>query len=307
MTLLPIIDLALDEDLVVPLDSMQESETLAQTTEVSMKQRHSPSPETKSTDLTGSLMDHQPVALTLGARAPGVFVGQSVAPLVLDRVAERLGTARPTYNPVVEDGATVEPGASIAWLRGDVVTVLAAERTMLNLLCHLSGVATLTRTYVETVRGTKAVIRDTRKTTPGLRSLEKYAVRCGGGANHRLGLWDAFLIKDNHLAFASMEELVARARRSQPLRPLEVEVDNLAQLEQALHLGVDLVLLDNMEVDMITEAVRISAGRCRLEVSGGVGLDRLRAIAETGVDYIAVGALTHSAPTLDLGLDYPLM
>ncbi|WP_298346261.1 carboxylating nicotinate-nucleotide diphosphorylase [Ferrimicrobium sp.] len=300
---LALIDLALDEDLVEPVTAAEETHPLPGADGVAPTRQLRPC--STAGDLTGSLVAHQVVALTLRARAHGVFVGQTVAPVVLGRVAERLGTAAPTYDPIVTDGTMVEPGATLAWLRGDLRTVLAAERTMLNLLCHLSGVASTTRSYVEAVVGTKAVIRDTRKTTPGLRSLEKYAVRCGGGSNHRLGLWDGILIKDNHLAFAPMEELVTRARLSHPDRPLEVEVDNLTQLHQALDLAVDLILLDNMELGMIAEAVQISRGRCRLEVSGGVGLDRLRAIAETGVDYIAVGALTHSTPILDLGLDYP--
>ena len=299
---LAIIDLALDEDLVAPVTATEGTHPLRGANGVTPTWQ--PLPHATAGDLTGSLVAHQIVALALRARAHGVFVGQTVAPVVLGRVAERLDTPAPTYDAVVADGTMVEPGATLAWLRGDLQTVLAAERTMLNLLCHLSGVATTTRSYVDTIAGTKAVIRDTRKTTPGLRSLEKYAVRCGGGSNHRLGLWDAILIKDNHLAFAPMDELVTRARLSFPNRPLEVEVDNLTQLHQALDLGVDLILLDNMELRMIAEAVQISRGRCRLEVSGGVGIDRLRAIAETGVDYIAVGALTHSTPILDLGLDY---
>lgn len=290
-----LIDLALDEDLVAiaePLDLTDTNEVLR-------------SPQPGAVDLTGSLLDRRTVELTLVSRASGIYVGAELAPQILARVAERIDSPTPFYDSVTNDGEPVESGTVVARIRGQLPTLLAAERTMLNFLCHLSGIASLTRTYVDVVAGTRALIRDTRKTTPGLRELEKYAVRCGGGKNHRLGLWDAFLIKDNHLAFASMAELVARARQHQPTRPLEVEVDNLDQLQEGLNLGVDLILLDNMPIAMIKEAVRISAGRCKLEVSGGVGLNNLRAIADTGVDYIAVGAITHSSPILDLGLDYP--
>ncbi len=287
MTLLSIINLALDEDLIEPTSPS-----------------HDPGGD-RAVDLTGSLVEQRIIQLDLIARAPGVFVGETVAPLVLAQTAARFDRPHPTFSAIITDGARVEANTTIASIRGELRTVLAAERTMLNLICHLSGVATMTRTYVDMVAHTSAIIRDTRKTTPGLRAQEKYAVRCGGGENHRLGLWDAFLIKDNHLAFSSMQDLVARARGHQPPRPLEVEVDNLDQLEQALELEVDLILLDNMRVAAIKEAVERVAGRCRLEVSGGVGLYNLQAIAETGVDYISVGALTHSCPILDLGLDYP--
>jgi nicotinate-nucleotide pyrophosphorylase (carboxylating) len=295
-----LIDLALDEDLLADPELVGD-QSGHQTAEQDSKNAS----QSATVDLTGSLLDRRTVELTLGSRASGIYVGADIAPLILARVAERLERPVPSWDPIIKDGEAVTSGTVIARLLGELPTLLAAERTMLNFLCHLSGVATLTRAYVNTVSGTRAIIRDTRKTTPGLRMLEKYAVRCGGGSNHRLGLWDAFLIKDNHLAFAPMVELVSRARQQQPARPLEVEVDSLEQLQECLDLGVDLILLDNMPVAMINEAVRLSAGRCQLEVSGGVGLENLRAIAETGVDYIAVGALTHSSPILDLGLDYP--
>jgi nicotinate-nucleotide pyrophosphorylase (carboxylating) len=295
-----IIDLALDEDLLADTQAVS-NQSVHQTSATDSKNTSS----SATVDLTGSLLDARTVELTLGSRADGIYVGAEIAPLILARVAERLGRPLPSWDPITKDGDAVTKGSVIARLRGELPTLLAAERTLLNFLCHLSGIATLTRSYVNTVSGTRAIIRDTRKTTPGLRMLEKYAVRCGGGSNHRLGLWDAFLIKDNHLAFAPMAELVSRARQHRPVRPLEVEVDNLEQLRECLDLDVDLILLDNMPLSMIKEAVRLSAGRCQLEVSGGVGLDNLRAIAETGVDYIAVGALTHSSPILDLGLDYP--
>ncbi len=295
-----LIDLALDEDLLTDPEVVGDQRG-HQTAEQESKNAS----QSAAVDLTGSLLDRRTVELTLGSRASGIYVGADLAPLILARVAERLERPVPSWDPIIKDGEAVTSGTVIARLHGELPILLAAERTMLNFLCHLSGVATLTRAYVNTVSGTRAVIRDTRKTTPGLRMLEKYAVRCGGGSNHRLGLWDAFLIKDNHLAFAPMVELVSRARQQQPARPLEVEVDSLEQLQECLDLGVDLILLDNMPVAMINEAVRLSAGRCQLEVSGGVGLENLRAIAKTGVDYIAVGALTHSSPILDLGLDYP--
>jgi nicotinate-nucleotide pyrophosphorylase (carboxylating) len=183
--------------------------------------------------------------------------------------------------------------------------LLTAERTALNLLCHLSGVATLTSAWVDAVAGTGCRIRDTRKTLPGLRELEKYAVRCGGGVNHRLGLGDAVLIKDNHvLAAGSVAKALAAVRAHAPDLPCEVEVDTLDQLDQALAEHADLVLLDNFTPGQCAEAVRRCAGTgTKLEASGGLTLDTARTYAETGVDYLAVGALTHSAPALDLGMD----
>jgi nicotinate-nucleotide pyrophosphorylase (carboxylating) len=188
-----------------------------------------------------------------------------------------------------------------------VRVLLTAERTALNLLCHLSGVASLTARWVEEVRGTGCAIRDTRKTLPGLRLLEKYAVRCGGGVNHRLGLGDAVLIKDNHVAAAgSVTAAYEAARAAAPDLPCEVEVDDLAGLDEALACKAELVLLDNFSVADCAEAVRrvrAIGGDTKLEASGGLTLDVARAYAETGVDYLAVGGLTHSAPALDLGLD----
>jgi nicotinate-nucleotide pyrophosphorylase (carboxylating) len=182
--------------------------------------------------------------------------------------------------------------------------LLTAERTALNFLCHLSGVATLTRQWVDAVDGTGAKIRDSRKTIPGLRALQKYAVRCGGGVNHRMSLSDAALVKDNHVVAAggvvAAFELV---RTTFPGLPLEVEVDTLEQARDVLDAGADLVLLDNMSLDDIRAAVQYAAGRAKLEASGGLRLENARAVAETGVDYLAVGALTHSAPVLDIGMD----
>lgn len=210
-----------------------------------------------------------------------------------------------TFQVVTPDGSDMLPGAILARAEGNARAVLAAERTGLNLLGRLSGIATLTRAYVRLVEGTGVTIVDTRKTTPGLRALEKYAVRCGGGVNHRFGLDDAILIKDNHVAACGgVGEAVRRARaHAGHLVKVEVEVDGLDQLEEALKHGPDVVMLDNFSLDDLKTAVRLAKGRAVLEASGGVNLTTVRAIAETGVDVISVGALTHSAPVLDIGLD----
>jgi len=210
-----------------------------------------------------------------------------------------------TFEVVTPDGLDAAPGAILARAEGNARAVLAAERTGLNLLGRLSGIATLTRAYVRLVEGTGATIVDTRKTTPGLRALEKYAVRCGGGVNHRFGLDDAILIKDNHVAACGgVGEAVRRARaHAGHLVKVEVEVDGLDQLEEALKYRPDVVMLDNFSLDHLEIAVALAKGRAVLEASGGVNLTTVRAIAETGVDVISVGALTHSAPVLDIGLD----
>ena len=210
-----------------------------------------------------------------------------------------------SFDVVTPDGADVLPGTVLARAEGNARAVLIAERTGLNLLGRLSGIATLTRAYVRLVEGTSATIVDTRKTTPGLRALEKYAVRCGGGVNHRFGLDDAILIKDNHVvACGGVGEAVRRARaHAGHLVKVEVEVDGLDQLEEALKHGPDVVMLDNFSLDDLRTAVSLAKGRAVLEASGGVNLGTVRAIAETGVDVISVGALTHSAPVLDIGLD----
>ena len=210
-----------------------------------------------------------------------------------------------TFEVVTPDGFDAALGAILARAEGNARAVLAAERTGLNLLGRLSGIATLTRTFVRLVEGTDATIVDTRKTTPGLRALEKYAVRCGGGVNHRFGLDDAILIKDNHVAACGgVGEAVRRARaHAGHLVKVEVEVDGLDQLEEALKHGPDVVMLDNFSLADLATAVALAKGRAVLEASGGVNLTTVRAIAETGVDVISVGALTHSAPVLDIGLD----
>jgi nicotinate-nucleotide pyrophosphorylase (carboxylating) len=224
----------------------------------------------------------------------GVVCGLEVAAEVFDRVDVRL-------EPIVADGDEVVPGP-VARVAGPARGVFAGERMALNVLGRLSGIATLTRRYVDAVEGTGAVILDTRKTTPGLRALEKHAVVCGGGQNHRLGLYDGILIKDNHLRLAaSLTEAVGRAKEAGV--PVQVECDTLAQVREALEAGADSILLDNMPVPELREAVGLSRGRAQLEASGGVTLQTVRAVAETGVDFISVGALTHSARALDVSLE----
>jgi len=235
----------------------------------------------------------------LVARAPGVIAGLPVAAIVF-----WLASPDVQCTQLAADGDEVHAGQRLLTVSGPVGPILTAERTTLNLLCHLSGVATLTREWVDAVAGTSASIRDTRKTTPGLRALEKYAVRCGGGVNHRMSLSDAALIKDNHVAAAgSVGAAFAAVRAYAPGLPLEVECDTLDQVAEALAAGADLILLDNFDVQALAAAVRLTDGRALLEASGGLVLEGARAVAETGVDFLAVGALTHSAPALDIGLD----
>jgi nicotinate-nucleotide pyrophosphorylase (carboxylating) len=234
-------------------------------------------------------------------RSPGMLAGLPVAAAVFDLV----GRGEVEVDLLAADGTAARPGEAVLRVAGPARALLTAERTALNLIGHLSGIATLTRHWVDAVTGTAAAIRDTRKTSPGLRALEKYAVRCGGGVNHRMGLGDAALIKDNHvLAAGGITAAVEAIRRAAPGIPLEVECDTLDQVREALAAGVQLVLLDNFGLDDTVAAVALARGTgCRLEASGGLTLDRARAVAETGVDYLAVGALTHSAPVLDLGFD----
>jgi nicotinate-nucleotide pyrophosphorylase (carboxylating) len=210
------------------------------------------------------------------------------------------------FRVVAGDGDDVEAGAVVAEISGKTRALLAAERVALNYLGHLSGIATTTRAFAQAVRGTAARICCTRKTTPGLRAFEKYAVRMGGGVNHRFGLFDAVLIKDNHIAAAGgIGTAIELARRGAGhLVKIEVEVDRLEQLEEALRYPIDAVLLDNMSLDELRAAVALAGGRVVLEASGGVSLATVRAIAETGVTLISAGAVTHSSPTLDVGLDF---
>ncbi|HLM07571.1 MAG TPA: carboxylating nicotinate-nucleotide diphosphorylase [Blastococcus sp.] len=234
-------------------------------------------------------------------RSPGVLAGVPVAAAVFDLVGG------PEVDVVVSraDGDAARPGEPVLTVHGPAQALLTAERTALNLIGRLSGVATLTRHWVDAVAGTGAAIRDTRKTTPGLRALEKYAVRCGGGVNHRMGLGDAALVKDNHVAAAGgIRPAVDAVRAHAPGVPLEVECDTLDQVREALAAGVQLVLLDNFDLVDTVAAVELARGTgLRLEASGGLSLARAREVAATGVDYLAVGALTHSAPVLDLGFD----
>jgi nicotinate-nucleotide pyrophosphorylase (carboxylating) len=242
------------------------------------------------------------------SRKPGVIAGLPVAA----RIAERMGM-RTAWQALLEDGTFVEPGTRVATITGRMRALLAFERTALNFLQHLSGIASVTRKYVDQVTGTKAVILDTRKTLPGWRLLEKYAVRAGGGQNHRIGLYDAVLIKDNHLAWLAheadpIEKAVRYARESvQPGTIVEIEVDGFEQLDRALACGPDIILIDNFAPEELIEAVRrrdAVAPSILLESSGGITIETIRARALTGVDRISVGALTHSAIALDLGLDF---
>ncbi len=235
------------------------------------------------------------------ARGPGTIAG-------LDLARETFAQTDPVieFEVLVADGDRVGAGKAVARIAGPARGILSGERVALNFLCHLSGVATLTGRFADAVEGTGARIVDTRKSMPGLRALQKYAVRCGGGRNHRFGLFDAVLIKDNHIATAgSVAEAVEAAHaHSGHMVRIEVEVTSLAELDEALSAGADIVLLDNMDTATMREAVTRAAGKAVTEASGGIDLDTVRAIAETGVDLISVGALTHSAPVLDLGLDF---
>jgi nicotinate-nucleotide pyrophosphorylase (carboxylating) len=234
-------------------------------------------------------------------REAGVLAGVHVAAAVFDLVGG------PAVDVVVcqTDGTPTQPGRPVLTVAGPTRALLTAERTALNLICHLSGIASLTRRWADAIEGTGAAVRDTRKTTPGLRALEKYAVRCGGGVNHRMALGDAALVKDNHVAAAGgIAAAVEAVRTAAPQIPLEVECDTLDQVREAIAAGVQLVLLDNFSTADTRTAVDLVRGtRVRLEASGGLSLDRAAEVAATGVDYLAVGALTHSAPVLDLGFD----
>ena len=237
---------------------------------------------------------------TLSAREPGVIAGLPLAAEVFRQIGRGV-----SFEPQVADSAAVVAGDVVARVSGDARQVMGAERTALNFLNHLSGIATLTRAFVDAVEGTGARICDTRKTTPGLRAFEKYAVRCGGGFNHRFALDDAILVKDNHIAVAGGVAKAYKAARefAGHMVAIEIEVDSLAGLEDALGAGATIVLLDNMDNDTLRQAVALNRGRARLEASGGVRLERVRAIAETGVDYISSSQITMGAKPLDLGLD----
>jgi nicotinate-nucleotide pyrophosphorylase (carboxylating) len=282
-------------------------------------------------DPTGAAVGARPASASIVPRQPGTVCGLVTAQLVLDEVSNRLGTGAATAETDIPDGARVEANTVIGTLNGPADTLLAAERTLLNILTHLSGIATMTAAMVKEVAGTGAAVRDTRKTLPGLRAAEKYAVRCGGGQNHRMDLSSALLVKDNHIAAlggvkAAIEAARTEAARTEaarteaarteaarteaarrPAPTLEVEVDNLDELDQALWAGAELVLIDNMSLADTEEAVRRAVRHgAKVEASGGLHLGNVKAVAQTGVHYLAIGALTHSSPALDIGLDWSL-
>ena len=236
---------------------------------------------------------------TVVAKAGGVLAGVDIAEGVFRHVDSGIAIERRAA-----DGDVLDPGREILRVEGSAASILAAERVALNFLGRLSGVASLTARYVAAVEGTGARILDTRKTTPGMRELEKAAVRAGGGTNHRAGLYDAILVKENHVRIAGgVREAARRALISAPDGvTVEVEVESLAELEEALEAGIERVLLDNVGPDDLRAAVRLASGRSQLEASGGITLENVRAVAETGVDFISIGALTHSAPALDVSL-----
>jgi nicotinate-nucleotide pyrophosphorylase (carboxylating) len=244
-------------------------------------------------------------AAVMRAREPLVVAGLDVAAAVFQELSNEV-----QLTMLATDGQRVEAGASLLRVVGPARAILAGERVALNFVQRMSGIATLTAQFVEAVRDTQAKITDTRKTTPGLRQLEKYAVRCGGGQNHRVGLFDMVLIKDNHIAVLKNEKpnpiaaAVQRARARYPKLKVEVEADTLEQVQHALDAGADIILLDNMNMVQLRLAVQKAKGRAKTEASGGITLANVRAVAETGVDYISIGALTHSARAVDIALDF---
>lgn len=254
-------------------------------------------------DVTSELLVPMDVnaAVAMRARRSGVLAG-----LVPSLAAFTLSDPDFSIAVHAQDGDTLEAGQDIAVIEGPARVILTAERTALNIAMHLSGIATLTRRYVDAIEGTDAKITCTRKTLPGLRALQKYAVRAGGGFNHRSGLDDMILIKDNHIAVAGgIKQALDAAREAGHSLKIEIEVDTIKQLEQVLkHGSADIVMLDNMDLKTLKKAVSLAKGKIITEASGGVTLETVRKIAETGVDYISVGALTHSAPALDIGLDF---
>jgi nicotinate-nucleotide pyrophosphorylase (carboxylating) len=238
------------------------------------------------------------------AKKEGILAGINVAKQVFHRVDPEL-----KVDVLLEDGAQIKPGSKVANVSGSIASILKAERVALNFLQHLSGIASETNRYVEAVKGLPVRIMDTRKTTPGLRVLEKHAVKVGGGENHRMSLGDGILIKDNHLAALrsqglNIKQIVARARQNSPQRlPVEVEVGTVPEALEAVEAGADTVMLDNMNLEDMRKAVKSIRGRALVEASGGIVLDNVRAVAETGVDFISIGALTHSARALDISLE----
>lgn len=253
-----------------------------------------------SGDITSRLLipEATKAEMLFAAREGIIACGGFIARMVYEQLSSDV-----TVDMMAQEGKTIVNGSQLARAKGPARVLLTGERVILNLMQRMCGVATLTHVYVDAVRGTKAIILDTRKTMPGLRELDKYAVRAGGGQNHRLGLDDMILIKDNHIAVTgSIKDAVTKARSEGKLM-VEVECDTLAQVEEAIAAKPDRILLDNMDVATMRKAVEKAAGRIPLEASGGVSLDTVRAIAETGVDFISVGRLTHSAPAADIGAD----
>jgi nicotinate-nucleotide pyrophosphorylase (carboxylating) len=242
----------------------------------------------------------QKSVMELRARKAGVVAGGTIAAAVFDLVSQ----SEAKVEIHVADGLAVAAGEVVMTIIGPTFTLLTAERSALNILCHLSGIATATNQWVKVLEGTKTKVRDTRKTTPGLRRIEKYAVVCGGGTNHRMSLSDAALVKDNHIVAAGgVVQAFEAVRKKFPDLAVEVEVDSLEQLKEVVNAGADLVLLDNFTVEQVKEAVALNANRAKLEASGGLTLDVARAYAEAGVDFLAVGAITHSTAILDIGAD----
>ena len=254
------------------------------------------------TDVTSlaTIPEIQISELDLVTRSPGVIAGINIAALVFLSVASK----KIDIELCVEDGKKVEANTCLLTAKGSTIELLTAERTALNFLGHLSGIATTTNKWVHEISGTNAKVRDTRKTTPGLRLLEKYAVKAGGGTNHRMSLNDQALIKDNHIvASGSIKSAVEKVKDKFPELEFEIEVDNLDQLNEALAVDAKLILLDNFSIEDLKKAVVTVSKKAKLEASGGITLENARKIAETGVDFLAVGALTHSAPVLDIGGD----
>lgn len=248
-----------------------------------------------------TVAEHAKCKAAFAARVAGVISGIDVARLTFEALDPSV-----SFEAQIADGDPVRPKTVVATVSGNARAILTGERVALNFMGRMSGIASLTRKYADAIEGTSAKIADTRKTTPGLRAFEKYAVRCGGGVNHRAGLFDAVLIKDNHIiAAGGIKQAIERAHAyAGHMVKIEIEVDTLKQLEKVLAHKVDAVLLDNMTPDVLHQAVKMVGGRALTEASGGVTLQTVRAIADAGVDLISVGALTHSAPVLDLGLDF---
>jgi nicotinate-nucleotide pyrophosphorylase (carboxylating) len=250
-----------------------------------------------------TVRDDHIATLNLVSRKPGVLAGVQVAQLVFELLNDELD-----IKTFAQDGESVTAGQTIFSVTGPTQTLLTAERTALNFLTHLSGIATTTNNWVKAVAGTKAKIRDTRKTIPGLRHLEKYAVTCGGGVNHRMSLNDASLIKDNHiLVSGSISSAFNKVKSKITDQEIQVEVDSLSQISEAIDAGANFILLDNFSISDLKQAVSEFGSKVKFEASGGLSLEVARAVAETGVDYLAVGALTHSAPSLDIGADLALI